>query len=246
VADLSQDAAVDAYFALMSEKVRSVDNLRFYLRYLYDGIPLNGKRVLDVGAASNARYSLYAACRGATEVVALKAHDAGSTAGSLDDLSESVHRLDLHNVVLVSGDLVKQNLPTGAFDVLLLYASVNHLDEDACMRLQSDPDAVDIYLGLFNELARVAAPGGKVVIVDCSPRNLFARVGKNPLAPAIEWEKHQPPELWAGLLESTGFTRPRVRWNSFNTLRSPGRLLLGNRLAAYCLTSVFCLTMTRV
>jgi hypothetical protein len=61
----------------------------------------------------------------------------------------------------------------------------------------------------------------------------------------IEWHKHQSPKLWARLLAQAGFANPIIRWNSFYTLRSGGRLLLGNRVAAYCLTSVFCLTMER-
>jgi len=98
---------------------------------------------------------------------------------------------------------------------------------------------------IFEKLAALAAPGAKLIAVDCSRKNVFARAGKNPLAPTIEWEKHQPPDLWADLLEQAGFENPRIRWLTFNTLRSVGRLLLGNRVAAHFLVSAFSLTMTR-
>ena len=132
------------------------------------------------------------------------------------------------------------------FDVLLLHGSINHLDEEACIRLHCDPAAQDVYRTLFEKLAGLTPAGGKLIVTDASPQNLFPRLGiKNRISRNIEWHKHQTPELWAQLLGETGFREPRIRWATFNTLRSPGRLLLGNRLAAYCLTSSFCLTMER-
>jgi SAM-dependent methyltransferase len=229
----------------MAESVPSVGNLRFYLDYLFRDVELADSRMLDVGAASAGRYSFYAACSGAAEVVALQAHDEGSTAGTAAEFDTTAGRLGLENARFVASSLPESNLDPAHFDVVLLYASINHLDEDACVRLERDPEARALYLELLGELARVAAPGATLIAVDCSSRNLFARFGKNPLAPGIEWEKHHPPELWVRLLEEAGFTRPKIRWNSVNTLRTPGRVLLGNRFAAYCLASVFCLTMER-
>lgn len=102
------------------------------------------------------------------------------------------------------------------------------------------------YLSLFRKLARLAKPGAKLIVCDCARRNLFADLGlRNPIVPKIEWHKHQSPELWARLLASAGFANPKIRWTSFNTFRRSGQLLLGNRVAAYCLTSTFCLSMER-
>lgn len=239
-------ASVDEYFEVMAERVRSPGNLRFYLEYLFREADPAGKSVLDVGASGGGRYSFYAACRGATEVVGLRELDAaGSTAGAEAELVQTARRLGLANVRFLPGRLQEHGFEAARFDVLLLYASINHLDEGACIRLREDEEARDSYLALLGELARIAAPGAKLIAVDCSPRNLFARFGRNPFAPTIEWHKHQPPELWVSLLEQVGFTRPKVRWNSVTILRGPGRALLGNRLAAYFLASVFCLTMER-
>jgi hypothetical protein len=68
---------------------------------------------------------------------------------------------------------------------------------------------------------------------------------KSPFAPTIEWHKHQPPETWTDLLGGVGFRATRVRWSSFNKLRSPGRYLLGNRWASYCLHSHFALYLEK-
>ena len=226
----------------MADKVWSTGNLRFYLDYLFQGVHLEGMRMLDVGAGFG-KYSLYAASRGAAEVLALEPQGPGSSPGSSSLFEEGITRLNLPNVMLLPERLEDLDWPDRRFDVLLLHASINHLDEDATERLPDDEHARDVYLGLFSRLARLAAPGAKLIAVDASPQNLFARFGKNPMTPTIEWEKHQPPEVWAALLAEVGFTRPKIRWNSFNSLRSAGRLVLGNRFASYCLTSVFCLTM---
>jgi hypothetical protein len=132
------------------------------------------------------------------------------------------------------------------FDVLVSKASINHLDEDACIRLAADPTARESYREIFGGLTEMAARGADLVIVDCARRNLFGDLGvTNPFAPMIEWEKHQSPSLWASLLAEAGFGDPRIRWLTFNRLGRPGQTLLGNRLAAYLTTSLFWLRVTR-
>lgn len=236
--------ATAAYFRLMADQGRSPGNLRFALRHLFAGIDLRGTKLLDVGAGTGA-HSFYAASAGAARVVSLEPEAAGSATGVRDAFARTAAKLELDQVELVPQTIEKYDAAGEQFDVLLLHASINHIDEDACMRLHHDPVARALYVRHFEKLAALAAPGATLIAVDCSRKNLFGRFGKNPLAPTIEWEKHQPPELWANLLKQAGFESPRIRWHSFNTLRSVGRLLLGNRVAAYFLVSVFSLTMTR-
>jgi hypothetical protein len=133
------------------------------------------------------------------------------------------------------------------FDVLLLHNSVNHLDESACMALGDDDNAWQTYLAIFEKLRDLAAPGATLILADCSRHNFFGLVGmRNPFARSIEWQKHQPPEIWIRLLERCGFANPRLSWTTFNSLGSLGRVALGNRLAAYFLMSHFRLSMRAV
>jgi SAM-dependent methyltransferase len=242
--ETNERESVDNYFQLMAERGRSPGNLRFYISYLFRDVDLRGKTILDVGAGDG-RYSLYAASAGAASVVSLEPETAGSRRGTGEAFMKAAEHLQLDQVQLVPERLQDYEPGDTTFDVQLLHSSINHLDEDACTRLHNDSRARNVYLGILRKLAATAAPGAKLIAVDCSRRNLFAHFGRNPLAPSIEWEKHQPPELWARLLEEVGFRNPKIRWNSFNTLRSMGRLLLGNRIASYCLTSSFCLSMER-
>jgi SAM-dependent methyltransferase len=239
--------AVERYLSVVEAEWpgRNVGNLRFYLEYLFDGVPLAGRRVLDIGAGDGV-YSFYAAAAGAERVTALEPEAAGSTPGVSRRFARVAEALGLDSVELRGETFQDFDPGDDRFDVLFLHASINHLDEPATMALHRDPAARETYRSLFSKLAAMAAPGAQLVASDAARSNLFGRLGlRNPLQPSIEWDKHQQPETWAGLLEDAGFSDPRIRWSSLNTLRRPGRRLLGNRRAAWVLDSAFCLTMTK-
>jgi SAM-dependent methyltransferase len=220
-------------------------NLLFLSDWLFDRVNFNGATVLDIGAGDGAS-SFYAACAGARSVVSLEPEVAGSSSGMRMSFKNARDRIGADNVELL-GETLQGFDPDGrSFDVFISLASINHLDEDACIRLREDEDARRTYLETFTKLRDMASPGAALVVADCARRNAFGDLRiKNPLVPTIEWHKHQQPEFWAELLEQAGFRKPRIRWSTLNTLRGPGRALLGNRVAAYLMTSGFCLTMER-
>lgn len=234
----------DRYFNI-AERGAARGNHRFYVNYLFDGIDFRGKRMLDVGGGDG-MMSFYAACAGAAEVICLEPESAGSATGMNAAFQRTSSLLGQAKVQLLPDRLHDFQGADSSFDIILLHASINHLDEDACIRLRRDSEAQSSYEQLFGKLASLGRPGAMLLVVDCAQRNLFGDLHiANPFAPMIEWHKHQSPKLWARLLGQAGFVNPIIRWHSFNTLRSFGRLFLGNPIAAYCLTSVFCLTMER-
>jgi SAM-dependent methyltransferase len=233
------------YFSVMEQEGRNPGNLRFEMQKLFGGLNLKGRSVLEIGAGEG-DVSLYAACAGATRVVALEPEAAGSHGGVRTTFERLRDRLGVGQVALRAETLQGFEPADGRFDVLISKASINHLDEERCATLHRDPDARRAYHEILSKLGRVANHDAHLVVEDCSRHNLLGSLGlRNPLAPTIEWEKHQSPQLWAALLEEVGFRAPRIRWTTFNTLRRPGQLLLGNRVAAYLTTSTFCLTMQR-
>jgi SAM-dependent methyltransferase len=223
----------------------SKKNVRFYMEYVFEGVPLEGVSMLDIGGGSG-MFSFYAAASGADRVVCLEPAAAGSDSKVLDRFNALSSRLGRPESVELRAETFQEFSSPGTFDVILLHNSVNHLDEEACMTLGRNIHSVKRYKKIFAELHGLCKPGGKIVVADCARYNFFAFFNlRNPFNPNIEWHKHQSPSLWAKLLEQVGFTEPRIRWTSFNSLGALGRRLLGNRVAAYFLQSHFVLTMTR-
>ena len=244
---MSTKPNLERYFSAVIEEglYPNRGNLQFHLKTLFKDIAFENRRVLDIGGGSGL-HSFYMACMGAKEVLCLEPETEGSRSG----MGAKFRKLG----GILGCDQVKfepvafQAFDPGGkqFDIILLHNSINHLDETACINLLNSEASQAIYLDIFSKLSSLASSGAKLIVCDCSRYNLFALLRiKNPFAPTIEWHKHQAPEVWVDLLSQFGFANPRVRWTSFNTLRSPGRVLLGNKLLSYFLRSDFCFTMEK-
>lgn len=217
--------------------------LRFEMKTLYGGTDFKNKRVLDIGGGVGL-HSFYAACMGAKEVLCLEPECAGSSSGMVDRFQKISSLLGKTNVAIRPTVIQELETSGNSFDVVLLHNSINHLNETACINLHCDSKAREVYMEIFSKIRSLSNPGARLVACDCSRHNLFALLGtRNPFAPTIEWHKHQSPKVWAQLLGEAGFVNPRIKWLSFNTLGSFGRIVIGNKLMAYFLMSHFCLTM---
>jgi 2-polyprenyl-3-methyl-5-hydroxy-6-metoxy-1,4-benzoquinol methylase len=64
-------STLDRYYDAIARTGRNPGNLRFFVEYVFEGVDLTGKTVLDVGAGDG-RFSCYAAAAGAREVVSLE------------------------------------------------------------------------------------------------------------------------------------------------------------------------------
>jgi SAM-dependent methyltransferase len=214
-------------------------NLERHLSYLFGGVDLRHKHLLDVGGGAGL-LTLYAATRGAS-AVCVEPESEGSTGGITKKF------LQLRNAVdpelpaeLVVGRIESYLSVRRHFDVVIIANAINHLNEEACIRLLDDRSAQADYEALFRSLCAALNPGGCLIATDCSKSNFFNDIGaKSPFMPDIEWRKHQAPATWDRLLQRAGFLPARVQWSSPNTLGSFGRFVLGNRLAAYFLLSHF-------
>ena len=220
-------------------------NLIFHQRWLFDGVDLENRAVLDIGAGTG-RNGFYAACRGAREVICTDPEAHGSTPGAQERFRRLKKRLGVNNIRFEPALFPSFDAGNRKFDVILLHNSINDLDEPACVDLLTDEAARGRYRAIFERIAALSKPGATLIVCDCSRFNFFAALGlRNPVMPTIEWEKHQAPEEWARLLGEVGFVNPRIRWSSFNRLGSAGAWLLGNRFAAYFLRSHFCLSLQK-
>jgi SAM-dependent methyltransferase len=213
-----------------------------YVERLFEGVPLEGRSLLDVGGGSGL-VSFYAALRGA-EVVCLEPAAAGSNPAMDDAFDLLENSLGNDAPIRLERQALQELRSERRFDIILLHNSVNHLDEDACRRLRRDPAAWEVYVQLFRLLRDMTQTGGELIIADCARLNLFGMLHvRNPFAPAIVWPLHQQPETWAELAQQAGYASPRVRWNAMTRTGRVGRVLLSNRVGAFMTQSHFTLTL---
>ena len=239
---------VAAYMRLGRERGlwRQGAGFKHYCRHqLFPGISFKGRTMLDIGAG-NGKFSLWAAAHGASRIVALEptgdGADAGSTVGSLRSMRDALGL----SMIEVEEARIQDHVPASPYDLVLLHYSVNHLDEEACIALREDPAALRSYREIFTKIYGMMAPGGVLVLTDCTRTCFWEKMGMtNPFAPDIEWFKHQSPETWREVLGSTGFHSPAIIWTYEPKTLDVGRVLLSNRFVSYFYTSIFVLRMDK-
>ena len=211
----------------------------FFERQLYRGIEFQGKKMLDIGCGKGLQ-TLWAKAKGADTVTAIEPAGAGSRSGSvLDNLRAAVSDLGYDRIAISESTFQTFDAQGETYDVALLSASVNHLDEDACITLHESESSRDEFRKIFSELLRLLNPNAVVIITDVSNKNIFGDLGlNNPFSPTIEWHKHQPPKVWVQLLRDVGFVSPEISWMSPSQYFDLG-VIFRNALCNYFRSSVF-------
>jgi 16S rRNA G966 N2-methylase RsmD len=217
-----------------------------YFDQLFRGVTFQNRDVLDVGGGIGT-CSFMAVSRGASKVVCLDPESEGATNGTGEVFTSIAAELNVKNARIEKKTLQQFEPLSDLFDVVIFHNSINHVEEEACIHLKDSEDAKRKYRAVFQRLFKLTKPGADIIIADCTSSNIFPNLGlKHPISRSIEWQKHQPPEVWINEMTNTGFSQPSVKWSAYTRLGELGWLLTANRLGAYFLTGHFMLHMKRL
>ena len=212
--------------------------LLFKVKEFFGSIDLTNKSVLDIGGGYGL-LSFYAGIKGADRVLCLEPESDGSSKGVQNSFNRIKNALNLNNVFL-SNSLFQDLYTDQKYDIIILHNSINHLNEMACINLSKDANSYNEYLLYFKTMNDLLKQNGRIILSDCSRYNFWNAIGlKNPIDLGIEWEKHQSPYIWSELLSKAGFKISKIKWNSFNRVGKIGKIMLGNLIFSYLLTSHF-------
>ena len=230
------------------EYKRPLPRLTFHMQRLLMGIDPVGKRVLDIGCGRGI-HSAYLALAGAAHVVGIDPEGPGSSPGATGSLPQLIREMNLTNCEFLPISFQENAFSDGYFDLVLSVNSINHLYE-VTTDLRQDPESWQVYEAIFAELFRITAPGGVIMIEECSRANLFRvwrRIGlPHPIRQmaSIEWDKHQYPKVWATLLKEAGFEGIGLNWHVPYPFRGLP-WLFDNALVNFCTFSGFVLRAQR-
>lgn len=214
--------------------------LTHYFDRLFEGIPIHGSSILDVGG-SDGLLAFLLADRGAT-VTCLEPMANGSNKDMIIARTLYAEAAQAGANVTFVGESFQNWITVDKFDVVIFHNSINHPDEDACTKVQVEPSALRSYHSIFQKVGSISKSGAYLLVSDCANRNLFGDLGiRSPFASAIEWEIHQQPGTWGQIVRSAGFSDIEITWN-FSS-RSPTfiRRLFRNAFGAYITSSHFTL-----
>lgn len=217
----------------------NVSRYRARANSLFRGLDFNGASVLEVGCGTGA-WAIWAALQGAAKTVGIDPEADGSTRGTLDLFRKNVEALGLEKRVEAHRCTLQEftaNAAAGTqFDIVIMYAVINHLDEEAVVRLGQDDGMVERFLTILRPLRAITRTGGTVIVSDCSRSNLWPDLGiGSPFDKSIEWSKHQNPPVWIRVFGRAGFKSAKWDWSPLYPL---GKLST-NSLVQYLTRSHF-------
>ena len=221
------------------------NNLRNHLHYFFGNNVLKNKKLLDVGGGVGL-LSFWAAANGGS-AICLEPEFEGSSMGMQENFKRLAQVLSTpsENAQQVSATFQEYS-SHDTFDIIALANSINHLNEEATINLQTDAASYSEFLTYFKKMYDLLNNGGRLIITDCDRHNFFDKIGmKSPFMTSIEWQKHQHPAFWKKIIEEAGFKDINITWSAPNSLGKLGHVLLGNRLVAFFLFSHFRIEATK-
>jgi cyclopropane fatty-acyl-phospholipid synthase-like methyltransferase len=181
-------------------------------QFLFSGLNLNAKHVLEIGCGQGA-WALWAGMCGASYVLGVEPESTGSTQGTFHLFQKTIDEVCLTNHVEGKALHIQDLDAEGAFDIIMAYDVINHFSE-AHTRTLHLPQSHQFYVSIFRHIRHLLKPDGMLIVADSSRRNFFGDLRlANPLSPTIDWDIHQSPKSWLEVAQEAGFKLRDIRWS---------------------------------
>lgn len=221
--------------------------LRVRIHDYFGTLDFTGQKILEVGAG-NGLYACALSALGAVEVTAIEPEAAGAREHVSNTLLQNAQALNLTNLRFINASLQEFSAPVGRYDTICMLAVINHLDEENVKHLHYSAESQAIFQTWFRQMHGWLVPGGCLVVSDVSsyhPYSSLIRAGilhRHPFQPSINWEIHQPPQVWQALFKESGFVRIRYHWATNWRYAWMPRILTDNGIMSRLYSSLFVLS----
>jgi len=211
------------------------DTYKHIASYYIDEIPLNGKRLLDIGCGNGLMLSANCVIAKPKLAVGLDNYQGeGSPISDYNFANKVQAALSLPYLKLVLGDAFGLPFHKESFDMIYISHCLHHIYESTVRLGRAEESSTKNLTALLRDIYTTLSENGVLVVAEV-PRYSIMRIGRLfGLLKDTDFKTKQEPRDWICALEKVGFKSFKVKYHTPYPLRR-FTWLLSNRMGRYIL-----------